>query len=715
MDNTNHKSDLRILVVDDQSNQRLLAVEILQRGGFDVLEADSGASALDILIQQDVAALVVDVTMPDLDGFELCRRVRAEPRNRHLPIMVMTARDDENAIEEAYNAGATDFISKPVNALLLNHRVRYMLRGAETLDELRRNETLLGLAEDVALSGSWELRAGDELRCSRGFARLFDLQAYDESMEQFLRCFPTSLTERIRELTHGRESLDLPLTAEHSRENADGTLRHFETRVDRRDDLSGHTVVCGVTQDVTQRRAAEAEILQLAYFDKLTGLPNRVMFIEQVRRLISNAARNNEHFALLHVDVDDFKRVNELAGRETGDRILSQVSRRIVQTLRSGDLIARTGDAASDETVTEAFARIAGDEFIVALASLRDVGNVESVSRRLLLAMQEPYLIEGRTYQISASVGIAMYPDHGVDVETLLKNAEWAVSEAKKSGKNRTQVFSREFHDRVVERLLIRNDLRRALDKGDIEVFYQPRVNIPRDQVVGMEALLRWRRNGEYLSAGKFIPVAEESDLIDALGTFVLERASEQTMRLVADGLPALELGVNLSARQLESPRLIEDVEKALEATGMAPSNLCFELTESALMHHADQNVNVLQSLRELGCKLAIDDFGTGYSSLNYLKRFPIDTLKIDRSFVIDLESNHEDGKIVTAVVRLAQTLGLNVVAEGVETRNQEMILKRLGCDEIQGFLYSAPLPYGEFATWLRRRLATSTILRATI
>lgn len=712
MRGTRRHSDGMILVVDDQATQRLLACEALRAGGFKVLEAASGEEALEAFSQNEIAAIVLDVMMPGMDGFEVCRRIRAQASGEHVPIMVITARHDGDAITQAYDVGATDFVSKPVNPLILIHRMRYMLRGAATAEELRSSETLLAIAEEVALSGSWEWAfAHDTLRYSKGFAALFRLGECDglRRLEAFYRCFSPSVADEIRDLISKPDGCELPLTMDHSGGESGQTVRHFETRIDLRMDLAGQPVLCGFTQEVTERRKAEGEIRKLAYFDSLTGLPNRVLFTEHLKYLLADSARTGQKFGILHIDIDDFKRINELGNRAMGDEILTQFAERIQNTVRAQDVVTRQ----SAEVANLDLARLGGDEFIVAVVDVDDTAEIEAVCQRLLSALQKPYELADRQYRLSASIGVVVCPDHGDDIEALLLNADSAMSEAKKTGKDRYQIYSDDLRAQVIERLSIGNDLRNALEAGKLEVYFQPKINIQLNQVVGMEALVRWKHEGEFIYPDKFIPIAEESNVIDKLGGFVMRRACSHTVELGKRGLPELEVSVNVSARELERPTLVKDVEAVLSETGLSARLLCIELTESALMDNADRNVEVLSALRKLGCRVAVDDFGTGYSSLNYLKSFPIDTLKIDRSFVMDLESGHNDGTIVTAVVRLAQTLGLTVVAEGVETENQEQVLRKLGCDEVQGYLYSRPLPFEEFEAWLRDRVAVSTVLRA--
>ena len=582
-----------VLVVDDQSTQRLLSSAALKRGQFDVIQAGCGEEALRCFQDHEIAAILLDVMMPDLNGFEVCRRVRALPNGRDVPIMMATARDDDEAIRNAFDAGATDFINKPVNASILCHRMRYILRSAKTAAELRDSD---------------------------------------------------------------------------------------------------------------------AAIRKLAYFDALTGLPNRPRFAEQIDQCVAAAQCAGTGLALLHIDMDSFKRINDLATRDVGDMILTRIAERITRALRDSGLGLRSS-APLDETAAN-LARLGGDEFGVLLDDADEQATL-TLCAHLLEMLREPYQLDGRRYALSACIGIARFPTDGLDSDALLRNADAAMREAKRTGINRCERYADEIHQRIIERLSIEHDLRGALEREEFEVFYQPKINISLGQVIGMEALVRWISNGKVVSPAKFIPVAEETDLIEEIGSFVLQRACKQAVGFSKLGLPGLELAVNLSARQLERKTLPAEVSRVLSQSSMDPSQLCLEVTESALMRHHERSARILSELREIGCKIAIDDFGTGYSSLSYLNRFPVDCLKVDQSFVRELGENPESGTIVTAIVRLAQTLGLSVVAEGVETSVQERWLRAVGCHEIQGYLYSRPLPAAEFEAWLVERVAVATVLRA--
>ncbi len=529
MKGTPHGPERSVLVVDDQATQRLLATVALQNGGFHVVEAASGEEALRCFSRHEVAAIVLDVMMPDLDGFEVCQRIRELPAGHHVPIMMMTARDDDDAIQRAFDVGATDFVRKPINASILVHRMRYMLRAAETAAELRRSQTLLGMAEELALIGSWEWDGVHRsLRWSRGFERLFPgaQGSPNRELAALLEGVPRPLGELLRRVAEGPDSLELPLSIEH-RATGDGhPERFFESRVDRRaTGPEGEAMISGIVQEITQRKRSEREIRRLAYFDALTRLPNRASLARYVDRLASTTASGGE-LAALHVDIDGFKRVNDLASRATGDAILREIAARIGDVLFRHELLPpRYAEGFEFEDWEGAerccLGRLSGDEFLVLVRAVSPA-DAASHCEHVLEALREPYRFDRRLYRLSASVGIASAPVADAELDLLMRNADAATREAKQAGGNRYQVYAAEIHDRVLERLSIENDLRQALERDELEVYYQPKVNITLNQVVGMEALVRWSSSGGVVSPEKFSPIAEESELIERIVHFVL-------------------------------------------------------------------------------------------------------------------------------------------------------------------------------------------------
>ncbi|HEY8605920.1 MAG TPA: EAL domain-containing protein [Noviherbaspirillum sp.] len=447
----------------------------------------------------------------------------------------------------------------------------------------------------------------------------------------------------------------------------------------------------GVSREITGQKLAEERIQHLATHDGLTGLPNRMMFSQLLARATAAAQRRGQVFAVLFIDLDRFKAINDTLGHDAGDALLRQVCARFKGALRAGDVIARLG----------------GDEFVVLLQDLQDGAQAQAVADKLLEAASRPAVLLGRECRVTASIGIAMFPEHGGDEQQLMKHADIAMYHAKEEGKNAARFFSQEIVSQSLERLTMENGLRCALERGELRLHYQARCRLADGRVTGVEALLRWTSPelGE-VPPTQFIPMAEETGLVIGIGKWVLHTACAQNVAWQRMGLPPVSMAVNLSVRQFGDDRLVDDIAAILRETGMAPELLELEITEGMVVQHPEQALAVLNAIRALGVRLAIDDFGAGYSSLGQLKHFPVDTLKVDQSFIRDIGRSAQDKAIAEAIVAIGRTLNLTVVAEGVETAEQESFLRARGCDEMQGFHFSMPLPADEFAALLRAAAA---------
>jgi diguanylate cyclase (GGDEF)-like protein/PAS domain S-box-containing protein len=441
-----------------------------------------------------------------------------------------------------------------------------------------------------------------------------------------------------------------------------------------------------VVEDISARKRAEERIQYLATHDGLTGLPNRAMFGQLLNLAVETSRRYDRKFAVLFIDLDRFKVINDTLGHEAGDVLLREMAARLRECLRASDVVARLG----------------GDEFVVLVQEVGDVGQVSMVARNILSAVMKPVVILGQECRVTASIGVCMHPEEGQDEQSVMKNADMAMYLAKEEGKNNYQFYSNRMKAHSIERLALETNLRRALELEELALAYQAKVNFSTGEITGVEALLRW--NSPQLgtvSPAQFIPLAEETGLIVPIGRWVLRTACEQNVAWQKAGLPPVKMSVNLSMRQLNDEGLTREIETVLRETGMDPSLLELEITESMIMHNAERAVKILSTIKALGVRLAIDDFGTGYSSLAHLKRFPIDTLKVDRSFIREIPSDAEDRAIAEAIIAMGKTLSLTVVAEGVETPEQQAFLSERACDEMQGYYFSTPVPAQEFASLL--------------
>ncbi|TCO80923.1 PAS domain S-box-containing protein/diguanylate cyclase (GGDEF)-like protein [Plasticicumulans lactativorans] len=443
-------------------------------------------------------------------------------------------------------------------------------------------------------------------------------------------------------------------------------------------DATGTPQHCiAILLDISERKANEARIHYLAHFDALTGLPNRVLLHQRLARATARARRAGWKVAVLFLDLDRFKTVNDSLGHDAGDQLLTEVAGRLRRSVREEDTVARLG----------------GDEFVIVVERLQRDMDVALIADKVLRVVGAPLTIAGHELRVSTSIGISLFPEPSADADALIRNADTAMYHAKQAGRDNFQFFSEDMNARVLARLTIENGLRHALERGEFAIYYQPQVALADARLTGLEALLRWHAaDGTVVPPDRFVPIAEESGLIVPIGEWALREACRQARRWRDAGLATVPVALNLSAVQFHRAEIATVLHDALWESGLEPRHIALEVTESTLMD-ADVAAATLEQLHELGVALAIDDFGTGYSNLGYLKRFPIDRLKIDRSFVRDIVTDPNDAAIVCAVIRLAHTLGLRVVAEGVETVEQLDFLRRQGCDEAQGYLFSPPLP----------------------
>jgi diguanylate cyclase (GGDEF)-like protein len=489
-------------------------------------------------------------------------------------------------------------------------------------------------------------------------------------------------------LAEAHRQSDTNLDAEMRLHYADGAWRDCEVTVTNRFGQPGVNGIVLTCHDITERKAYEQQLTRLAFRDSLTGLANRALLLDRLERALDSSHRHEQPVAVVFLDLDNFKVVNDSLGHEQGDTLLVEVARRLEGCLRAGDTAARLG----------------GDEFTLLLEDASQADAV-AVAERVVEALRSPIQLADRSVVVSGSLGVALSTPRSQErPETLLRRADLAMYKAKAEGKGRWAVFDLSLEARALERLELESDLRHALGQDEFRLMYQPILSLGDSRIVEVEALVRWWHPSRGLvSPMQFIPVAEETGVIESLGLWVLEQACRQA-RVWQEQYPSdppLVVGVNLSARQLQQPDLVALVERVVRDVGIAPSTLKLEITESAIMQDPDAATRSLQALKDLGIRLAVDDFGTGYSSLSYLKRFPVDTLKIDRSFVEGVGRDNHDTAIVRSIIGLARTLGLTVTAEGVETPTQQWCLQQLGCDRVQGFLFAKPLPAREMAELL--------------
>ena len=701
----------RVLLVDDDEVNLLLTSIALRERGFAVTEATSGEAALVALAHGLPDVVVLDALMPGLDGFETCRELRVLPGCESLPVLMLTGLDDDASITRAYEAGATDFFVKSTQWSLLAGRLRYLLRAARVRAELERSKSRLARAQDLARMGSfdWKRGAGGPVFSVEGL-RVFGLGPSDTlSFRPLLRMLPaddrSGLVAVLHEVIRHSTVLatDIPATLRDGRQR----IVHVEAEPEFNEhgNLVGYS---GIVQDVTDRRLAEDKIRHLANFDTLTGLPNRRQLIWRAERALEHGRRLNHQVALLLIDLDRFKIINDTLGHGAGDELLMEVARRLRSCVRHSDQVMEStieSMGSRSHRTLEAVGRLGGDEFVALLPEVVDERDAERVAQRVLELMREPIFVGGQECFVTASVGIALFPRDGTSVADLMRNSDVAMYSAKGAGRNAASTYRPALAGQGREKLELESALHKAIERDELVLYYQPKIDVRGAKMVGAEALMRWRRNGVLVPPGDFIPLAEETGLIVPLSEWAIREAARQA-RIWQDNFGfADSIAVNLPSRLFERTDLVEYIHNAVTTYGVPHHAIELEITETGLMKDLQNVIPSLHRLNEIGVEISIDDFGTGYSSLAYLTALPISELKIDRSFIRDLGMTPQSSAVVTAIIALARSLGLRVVAEGVENLRQMEVLHRLGCGVMQGFLFSKPQPPEDIETWLQQTI----------
>jgi diguanylate cyclase (GGDEF)-like protein len=683
-----------VLIIDDDPVFTLLASETLQQAGFAAKIASNTRDAFASFEKDKPDLVLLDVELPGANGFDICAKLRAMSADGDIPIVMVTAHDDTESIAQAYQAGATDFIHKPVLWPTLPHRIGFMLRALDNMRALRvseqKNRTLLQALPDTIFIVD---RNGVVLEHITGEAKNNGASLVGKQLEQAL---PADVARAVRVSMNGVITAEL---ATHEFIIGKGKeQRSFEARL--RPQADGRLLI--ITRDTTERLRAKARIEYLAYYDTLTGLPNRQLLVREVGRAIRAAKRSGHLMALLYLDLDRFKRINDNLGHSVGDALLQNVARRLESSVRPSDVVSLPGERPTHEQAR--VARLGGDEFVVLLTGLADEMQATAVATRIQESLAVPFDCRGHRFVVTPSIGIALYPKDGTDIEDLLVKADMAMYKAKDQGRNGHAFYGESMAVRSLGRLELENDLRRAFDAGEFQLYYQPKMDLASGAIIGVEALLRWQHGTRgWIAPDMFIPVAEETGLIVPLGDWVIRETCKQLNAWASEGLGHLTIAVNVSVQQFAREDFVESVLRSLWQSGIKPQQLELEITESLLMRNVDDTTENMKRFSAAGLKLAIDDFGTGYSSLGYLRQFPVDALKIDRSFVKDLHTSSDDAAICAAIIAMARELKLKVIAEGVETVEQLEFLRKHRCDQVQGYLISQPIPVKELEKLLRR------------
>src|SRR5882672_2585037 len=681
----------KLLIVDDNEMNRDMLARRLERKGYVVGVAESAQQLLEQIKREGADIVLLDIEMPDMSGLEALKMLREVYTPIELPVIMVTAKNQSDDIVKALDLGANDYLTKPIDFPVAVARIGTQLSHKRAQEALKESEERYALAARGSNDGLWDwnLSANVVHFSPRWKAMLGyeDGEIGDRPEEWFDRIHDADRERVKEEIAAHQRGLTPHFESEHRVLHKDGSFRWMLSRGVAVHDASGKVLrMAGSQTDITEGKVS----------DPLTGLPNRLLFIDRVGRLIKHKKRRKDHlFAVLFMDLDGFKMINDSMGHLIGDQLLLGVANRLEKCLRSTDTVARLG-----ETFT--VARLGGDEFTVLLDDIKDPSDAKRAADRMMKALATPFILGGKEVFTSVSIGIALSNSAYELPEEILRDADTAMYRAKSLGKARFEVFDADMRASVMARLQLETDLRRALERGEFRNFYQPIVALVSGEIAGFEALSRWQHPTRgLLGPIEFIPVAEETGLIRELGWWNLREACRQISEWRAGSIAHrhLTISVNLSAKQFLQPNLVEDIKKLLGELALAPEALKLEITESTVMADPTGAVEMLQQIKSLGIRLAIDDFGTGYSSLSYLHRFPLDTLKIDRSFISSMCEGGEGMEIARTILPMANNLRLDVVAEGVETVQQVDLLKKLQCKYGQGFyFYSTPTAEGTSA-----------------
>ncbi len=696
-----HRNPLA-LVVDDDNSLRMVMGAALRKVGFDVIDAEDGQRGLARFQSDQPDLILLDVVMPVMDGFETCATIRKLPEGIYTQILMVTGLDDTDSINRAFDVGADGFVTKPINPVMLGYRGRYMLRAGQAFRELYQNRNRLDKMQKLAKLGNWQVNlATREFFCSREACMLLALRGgckwvtYEDFLAQVIPSERDKVRDAIDTAVEEKKSINL----EYITLLPDGTQKHILNQGEILFDASGTPeTLLGVVQDVTQLKEAEEEIRLLAFYDGLTGLANRMLFLDRLEHIIARAKRNNEIFAILYLDLDRFKRVNDTLGHHVGDLLLKNVAETLKRNIRRSDTVTRFRSEDSDSVI----ARLGGDEFTVLLTDIRDTESAAMVARRLIQAIPTTYQCDGHDVSVTTSIGISLYPQDGQNVTALLKNADSAMYQAKNSGRNNYQFYEESLNRAAIQRFSIENDMKKALDREEFALFYQPKIDLSTRKIVGAEALIRWFHPEKgMIVPDDFISIAEESGLIIDINRWVLHNACEQWNEWREAGLSPPRIAVNLSGYRFAHQNIIESMEDILRSCSIDGHNLEVEITENVLMRDTVETITTLKRIKALGIVMTLDDFGTGYSSLRYLTSFPFDAIKIDRSFVMECTEQEDKYVIVRTIVAMGHSLEKRIIAEGIETKEQLELIKGCGCDEAQGYYFSPAVASGDFPALL--------------
>jgi diguanylate cyclase (GGDEF)-like protein/PAS domain S-box-containing protein len=716
----NSDDKINILLVDDRPENLLALEAIIECDDYNLIKAFSGEEALKYLLKNDFAAILLDVQMPGIDGFGTAKIIKSREKTKNIPILFITANNMDSAhIFTGYSIGAIDYILKPFDPIILKAKVEgfvelYKMNQkliqqakilaektkelekanrelSKTTSELRVSEALANVISETSIDSMIIIdKDGFIMKVNPAVRKMFNYDLMEILSKHISLLFTDDKSqEYIKGVLETINNLENIVGYENLKEvhakRSDGTAFAAELQIGKRYVQDKCIVACTI-RDITKKKQDQEMITHMAYHDGLTDLPNRRLFNDQLTLKLNQAKQTNQSLAMMYLDMDRFKYINDSLGHIIGDKVLRDIAKRLTTSVRKEDFVARIG----------------GDEFNIILPDTNREDALE-IAENVLEVFKKPFYIDNYELFITTCIGISIFPYDGEDSPVLMKHADAALYRAKEQGKNEYKVFHSGMTIQSYKTFILQNDMRKAIERGEFSLVYQPRIDIESGTIKSAEALLRWNHpSWGTISPAEFIPIAEETGQIVEIGEWVLKSACAQTKAWQEAGLSPIRIAVNFSAQQFLKKDLVETIQRILIETEVSPNMLEVEITESIILGNETNIAKALNQLREMGICISIDDFGTGYSSLNYLRRFPFNTLKIDKSFIQDLTNPSSNSTaIVATIVSLAHHLNMSVVAEGVETEEQLSILRSHNCEEIQGYLFSPPVAPKEFEAFL--------------
>ncbi len=695
------KSDkpAKVLIADDEFDMRFLLEKALKKSGFSTRVCDSGNAAIACFAEEQPDVVLLDVQMPGIDGFATCQILREQATRRFVPIVMITGLEDIASIEKAYQCGADDFITKPINWSVLGHRILYLLKGSRALNTVRDKEiqerALFSALPDTIIRVNAQGQVLDAHFQSHTHPLYFSAEA------SYCKPIGAVLPEKPGQMLRHQlnvfikvgyvNNYDIEMACPASRHGEEGKAI-YESRIARSDKNEYLFVI----RDITVQRNAEERVKYLAFFDGLTGLPNRTYLEQELNRVLTLSKRLQRKTAVIFANIDRFSRINESYGLAVGDALLQAVAHRIKDCLRDYDITARTG-----KLVLGNISRFSGDEFAIVIDELETPEVGLRIAMRITQAMAEPFHLPQITLHVSLSMGLAIAPADGESSHELIEKADAAMRTAKDKGRNRVEFYCHDISEAARTRMALESELRYAIEHQEFELYLQPKIALGQPGGFAAEALLRWNnRQFGSIPPDRFIPLAEDTGLILPISDWVIRRTAQLIREVSTRVGTKVEIAVNLSPHQFNNPKkLIDCLMHSLEAEQLGTDQMELEITEYVLLDDSNKTQEILHDLKQLGFRIAIDDFGTGYSSLNYLSKFEVDILKIDKAFIHSLD-NQRSQKLAKLIISLGHGLGMKVVAEGIETPEQRDFLSQHECDYGQGYLFSRPLPVQEYIAW---------------